>query len=59
VQWGKLFACLAERVPAGCSAGADMGREIAPNEPRAAAIGCAIGALGGALSCAFQFISGK
>ncbi len=59
IQWGKLFGCLAERMPAGCSMGAEMGREIAPNFPQAAAIGCAIGAAGGALTCGLQFLTGK
>jgi hypothetical protein len=54
-SWNKLFKCLAERMPMGCAAGSDIAGDFAPGNPRAAAVGCAIGAAVGGLSCAFDF----
>jgi hypothetical protein len=57
--FAKLFACLAERMPQGCAAGVDIANEIAPNVPRAAAIGCGVGAAVGAGSCVLDYLSRK
>jgi hypothetical protein len=58
-NWAKLFTCLAERMPIGCAAGADIADDFAPGNPRAAAVGCAIGAAAGGLSCALEFMGSK
>jgi hypothetical protein len=57
--FAKLFACLAERMPQGCAAGVDIANEIAPNVPKAAAIGCGVGAAVGAGSCVLDYLSRK
>lgn len=56
-NWGKLFECLADRMPTGCAAGASIAREVAPGFPQAAAVGCGIGAAVGAATCAAQYLS--
>lgn len=58
-NWTKLFTCLAERMPQGCAAGADIADDFAPGNPRAAAIGCAIGSAVAGLSCALEFVGSK
>jgi hypothetical protein len=58
-QWTKLFDCLAERMPTGCAAGASIASELVPGEPRAAAVGCGIGAAAGAISCVADFLRDK
>ncbi len=55
----KLFSCLAERMPQGCAAGAGIADEIAPGVPKAAAIGCGVGAAIGAGSCILDFLGNK
>jgi hypothetical protein len=55
----KLFGCLAERMPQGCAAGASIADEIAPGVPKAAAIGCGVGAAIGAGSCVLDFLGKK
>jgi hypothetical protein len=55
-QWTKFFDCLAQRMPTGCAAGSAIAEEIAPGEPRAAAIGCGLGAAAGAGSCIADFV---
>ena len=55
-NWGRFFSCLTERMPAGCAAGASIANDLAPAFPRAAAVGCAIGALGGAASCVLDML---
>lgn len=58
-QWTKLFDCLAERMPSGCAAGSAIASELVPGEPRAAAIGCGIGAAAGGVSCVADFLKDK
>lgn len=58
-QWTKLFDCLSERMPTGCAAGSAIASELVPGEPRAAAIGCGIGAAAGAISCVADFLKDK
>lgn len=55
-NWGKLFTCLADRMPTGCAAGAAIARDLAPSFPQASAIGCGVGAAAGALTCAAEFL---
>ncbi|HEV8129424.1 MAG TPA: hypothetical protein VGQ14_07190 [Candidatus Eisenbacteria bacterium] len=58
-SYAKLFNCLAERMPQGCAAGAEIANEIAPGIPKAAAIGCGVGAALGAGSCVLDLLSRK
>jgi hypothetical protein len=58
-NWGKLFQCLAERVPLGCAAGSSVANEFLPGEPRAAAIGCGVGGALGAMSCVGDWLTGR
>jgi len=58
-SFAKLFGCLAERMPQGCAAGASIADEIAPGVPKAAAIGCGVGAALGAGSCVVDFVRSK
>jgi len=53
-SWKKIMGCFAERIPQGCAAGAGLADDFVPGNPRAAAIGCAVGAVGGMLSCIFE-----
>jgi len=55
-QWTKLFDCMSQRMPTGCAEGAAIANELAPGEPRAAAIGCGVGAAAGAISCAVDWL---
>jgi hypothetical protein len=58
-NWTRLFDCAVERMPTGCSAGAEIASGLVPGDPRAAAIGCGVGAAVGAISCVVDFLRSK
>ena len=52
-NWAKFFQCFTERAPQYCGSGASIANEIAPNFPRAAAIGCGVGVALAGVECFF------
>jgi hypothetical protein len=52
-NWAKFFQCFAQRAPQYCASGASMAREMAPNYPHAAAVGCGVGVAYAGVECFF------